>query len=317
MRRATVAVLVCLVSSPALAQSPEVVETELVELRNVAVANMNDREVIVGSVYNGTFNVPMRWSAKRGIDRFLGEVGGHAMAINDRGVIVGWLNNDGVLDGFVWSRRDGLQRLGLFVPTAINDKGVVVGACAPDGNFGQALPCVWEDGVFTHLGVMGGAFDVNDRGEVTGQVFTPSGGWSAFIWSREEGLTILPKGDNPDTIAAGHAINSRREVAGFVVNNGTTFTPAHWTSDGEIVLTPIGEGSLTQINDKSLAVGRYLIPLGPNQFGWFAFGLTATGRVIPLGEPIPLALTNKNVVLAVAEGGGELRVFLWRIRHVK
>jgi len=64
MRRVALAVLVCLVSSPAFAQRPEVVVTELVELRNHAVANMNEHEVIVGSIYNGTFNVPFRWSAK-------------------------------------------------------------------------------------------------------------------------------------------------------------------------------------------------------------------------------------------------------------
>jgi hypothetical protein len=313
MRRVALTVLVCLVSSPVFAQPPEVVETEIVALRNHAVANMNDHEVIVGSVSNGTFNVPFRWSAKRGIDRFLGDVDGHAMAINDRGVIVGWLNNDGFPDGFVWSRRDGLQRLGLFVPFAINNKGVIVGACAPNGDFGQALGCVWEDGVFTYPGT--GTSDVNDRGEVTGQLFAPPAGFFASIWSRDEGLTVLPKGDNPETMASGHAINNRREVAGFVSLN-ITATPARWTSDGELVVIPIGDGVLTQINDKSLAVGRYLIPLAPNQFGWFAFAHTAAGRVIPLGEAVPLALTNRNVVLAIAEGGGEVRVFLWQIRHV-
>ena len=99
--------------------------------------------------------------------------------------------------------------------------------------------------------------------------------------------------------------------------NNTTFTPARWTSEGELVVIPIGDGSLTQINDRSLAVGRYLIPLAPNQFGWFAFGHTAAGRIIPLGEAVPLALTNKNVVLAIAEGPVEARVFLWRIHPAK
>ena len=54
------AVFVCLASPSAFAQRPEVIETELVELRNAAVANMNDHEVIVGSTYNGTISIPFR-----------------------------------------------------------------------------------------------------------------------------------------------------------------------------------------------------------------------------------------------------------------
>ena len=49
----------------------------------------------------------------------------------------------------------------------------------------QFKPCFWEDGSITDLSDgarFGGAFSINDRGEVVGQVDL-----SAFVWSRSHG----------------------------------------------------------------------------------------------------------------------------------
>lgn len=110
------------------------------------------------------------------------------MMINEQGVVVGFAGVPGDAGGnftpsFIWSREEGWAFLPLLsgdiasVATSINGYGQVVGySNDAKGNF---HPWIWQDGVTTNLndliepgsGLTGPlllAFDINDRGEITG-----------------------------------------------------------------------------------------------------------------------------------------------------
>lgn len=110
------------------------------------------------------------------------------MMINEQGVVVGFAGVPGDAAGnftpsFIWSREEGWAFLPLLpgdiasVATSINGYRQVVGY-SNDAN-GNFHPWIWQDGVTTNLndliepgsGLTGPlllAFDINDRGEITG-----------------------------------------------------------------------------------------------------------------------------------------------------
>jgi probable HAF family extracellular repeat protein len=110
------------------------------------------------------------------------------MMINEQGVVVGFAGVPGDAAGnftpsFIWSREEGWAFLPLLpgdiasVATSINGYRHVVGY-SNDAN-GNFHPWIWQDGVTTNLndlivpgsGLTGPvllAFDINDRGEITG-----------------------------------------------------------------------------------------------------------------------------------------------------
>jgi probable HAF family extracellular repeat protein len=114
------------------------------------------------------------------------------MMINARGDVVGFAGVPGDAAGnftppFMWNRKDGWVFLPLLagdiagVATSINNRGQVVGY-SNDAS-GALHPWIWQHGVTTNLngllepgsGLTGPiviAFDINDRGEITGTTAT-------------------------------------------------------------------------------------------------------------------------------------------------
>lgn len=109
-----------------------------------------------------------------------------AMAINDRGTVVGF-SNKSADDGdsfneqaFIWTKRDGIQPIDLLPgdtrsqALGINNRGQVVGQSCGGG---VCRAFLWEDGVTMDLNMMVDpnypdhldyANDINDKGEITG-----------------------------------------------------------------------------------------------------------------------------------------------------
>ena len=141
--------------------------------------------------------------------------GGVANDINNHGTIVGHIVYKCIPSGFMWTEADGDVDLGGFVPNAINDRGQMAGSCVEElsQNF-QFRPCFWEDdSSITDLSDgarFGAAFDINDRGEVVGQVEL-----SAFVWSPRTGTVRLPTELPGQSVASAAAINDRGLIAGF------------------------------------------------------------------------------------------------------
>ena len=163
---------------------------------------------------------------------------------------------------FVWRRdsENDLGTLGGEVATAfaMNADGVVVGQSS---NFNGFLrPFIWDetDGMRDFTGALqriGGAFDINDAGQVAG--FDDFFGVQfATLWDPDDfEATQLAMG-NFDAGSA-RAINAHGDAAGWVEDNFGAMTAARWIDGQFEPLTGLGgeESRAFDINDSGQAVG--------------------------------------------------------------
>jgi hypothetical protein len=292
------------------------VEIESLAGTRVDVGSMNNHGTIVGAITRDLNRpaVPFRWTRQRGIELFLGDSPGKAIAVNDRGSIVGVLLDASgeFVSGFLWTPRQGVIELGAFVPAAINNRGQISGSCFEANGSGR--PCLWEDGVRVELGdgvTYGAALAINERGEVAGQLEL-----SAFVWSRRTGLMLLPS-SGPDHTTFAEGINNHTELVGAEFDGSSSKTfPVRWTRSGEIRTLPQFEGPFLAINASGLAVGRYAVPVAEHRFDWVAFAETRGGTLVSLGFGLPLAVNDRGAILGTTGTGGNQRVVIWRIRRI-
>jgi probable HAF family extracellular repeat protein len=198
----------------------------------------------------------------------LGTLGGNASyanAINNHGQVVGAALNaiaDPFGDSFLpfafifpvatqarafsWTQGNGMQDVGTLGSGVdsqaflVNESGQVVGvsftSSSPNSNNGPAClanvptqdPFLWENGIITDLGTLGGhcgwPYGLNNAGAVIGNS-TPSGdGFGLpFLWTRQTGMQAL------STTAAGslggeaYAINDTGQVVGYGQNSNEAF----------------------------------------------------------------------------------------------
>ena len=161
----------------------------------------------------------------------LGTLGGQdssAMAINNRGQIIGFSTNAaGQLRAFLWQNgvMVDIGTLGgnTSVPHAINKRGQIIGSS--DTADGMRRGFVWEDGVMTDLGSFGGSstspLAINDHGQIIGQGSTEFGQSRPFLWQKGRLFDISPM--TPFTTAIVLGINELGVIVGLV-----DFRPAVW-----------------------------------------------------------------------------------------
>jgi probable HAF family extracellular repeat protein len=199
----------------------------------------------------------------------LGGSGGNALAINDRGQIVGYsqLPSQGS-SAFLW--EDGVMTdlgrpFGFFASAeAINRRGDVVGIV--QGNEGVAH--LWRDGQAIELEDLGGvgsiAFSINSAGQAVGYAVAPSGENRALLWV-DGGKTDLGTLAGMNSAWA-RGINSRGDVVGhaFHTSNFQLQRPVLWTDGTIIDLGTLGgaSGSAIAINDHGVIVGYSLTAAG-------------------------------------------------------
>jgi len=173
---------------------------------------------------------PFLWDDGKMVD--LGTLGGTcglAMALNNRGQVVGQSNlaGDQTRHPFLWDKGT-LSDLGTLGGTFgmalwVNDVGEIVGG-ATNQNDQAILAFLWKDGVMTNLGTVDGdacstAAYVNSKGQVVGNsakncMFTTD--QRAFLWDSGEMIdlnTFLPPGSNLQ-LSNGYNINDRGEIVG-------------------------------------------------------------------------------------------------------
>ena len=298
----------------AVREKPRITVTEVEALRGdfVQVTSLNDRGVIVGAMYFADIDrtVPISWNPRDGVEKVIGDLpgaeSGIATDINNRGTIVGNIVYNMVPRGFMWSEADGFIDLGSFVPNAINDRGQIAGTCVEElSQDFQVRPCFWEDGSITDLSDgarSGGAFGINDRGEVVGQVDL-----SAFVWSPRTGTVRLPTELPGQSVASASVINNRGLIAG-VRSPSVARELALWTRDGDLETLPIREAAPQSIDDRAWVVGWYLTSATVQH----AFVLTDGHEFIDLGPGIAWSIDKSGAILGTT-GGGEQRVVLWEV----
>ncbi|MFZ0161222.1 MAG: hypothetical protein WAL50_19505 [Kineosporiaceae bacterium] len=200
----------------------------------------------------------------------LGTLGGRAssaLAVNDRGQVVGYAESTtGRRLAFLWSRGGRIRDLGLRgAPVAINDRGQIAGtACSSSGS---CYPFLWHRGRVTRLDRHGLSGSVrlggmNEAGQIAGVDAR-----GAFVLS---GTTVTrpPKTATTRSLTAVEGINARGDVVGTTaLRQGTAWSPPYraalWRRGGG----PVDLGALgapgdvysashaSAVNDRGQVVG--------------------------------------------------------------
>ena len=224
-------------------------------------ADINERGQIVGFSSEFQYSRPraVLWQEGQAIDITPAEYEScRALAINNRGDIVGQCHSVPVLwrGGTVipLSMLPG-TRFGAAID--INDAGVIVGTLSTAAN---GIPVRWTDGTPEALalpaGALGGyAAAINERGQIAGYVQNP-GFYDPVLWERGEVAPLAGAWG----LVFGYAwgLNNRGDVAVHAFTGPITEYGGHiWRGGTFHRLEPTG--SLNDINERGVAVGRVLI----------------------------------------------------------
>ena len=173
-----------------------------------------------------------------------GDSSGAALAINDKGQVVGLSGSCSVPTSFapgvhavLWEKGT-VTYLGGFggamnnSGTGINNRGQIVGLSDLPGDT-TTHAFWWENGTMIDLGTLPGdfsstAFDVNEKGQVVGFSCDINFNCRAFLW--EEGVmtdlnTLVAPGSSL-YLTLGGGINDRGEIAGTAFDPNTGESPA-------------------------------------------------------------------------------------------
>jgi uncharacterized membrane protein len=193
-------------------------------------------------------------------------------AINNRGVIVGYVRNalGNSYDAFIWTSRRGYERL----------------TDTPEGAFARGI---------------------NDRGDVVGDqticVEEPNRSCSTigFMWNRRSGMRDL--GSFLPT-----AINNRREMAGHCgetgtacVMRGTTVTPLPSTALSSNGLSINARGDVVGYSTEDIDWGPWKALLWPRQGGVIDLGDGSEGFAYDINDRGTIA--GRRIVQSVDENG--------------
>jgi hypothetical protein len=232
---------------------------------------------------------------------------GFVSDMNDKSEVVGVIvpaDEFGWPEGFVWSRRRGLQKLGSFIPFAINARSDMAGVCEPPGGLRQA--CLMRDGVLSVIPDAAEARGINRAGTVVGTYGESRG----FRLSRHWRFTDLGR-------ALAEDINDRGVIAGHrwmeIPGRGERAVVSAWTSRG--VRSPGDVGLGLGINNRGwiISLAFRLGDDGGEESYCFAWNATTDARVMLTGGTdsfvIPAAINDHGLIVGSAGG----RPILWRL----
>ena len=254
--------------------------------------SVNNRGQVVGAASNavpdplaldffqlsGTQTRAFLW--QNGVMQDLGTLGGQdafAIIVNDRGQVLGVsltsANSLAPQDGFLWQNgtmQDIPDALGgSFVnPFYLNNQGQVVGNATLPGDQTHH-PFLWQSGVFTDLGTLGGdngyAVWVNEHGEVVGTADLPgSQTHDGFLWKNgimtdlgNFGFSSVAFNINSRGQVVGHSRLIDRTPHGFLWEKGVMIDLNNVVSSTELLIVDAFD-----INDRGEIAGEAALPNG-------------------------------------------------------
>jgi probable HAF family extracellular repeat protein len=235
--------------------------------------------------------VAVLWEGRKAINlgTVLGGTESIAVAVNSRGQVVGFSNND-VPDalsivGFPTQTRAFLWQNGVIrdlgtlggpdaAASFVNDRGQVAGFSYTDSNVNPSTgmptihPFLWENGKMTDLGTLGGTVAgplfgfttgyFNNHGELVGASnLAGDVTQHPFLWTESEGMKDL--GTLGGTFGYANWINDAREVVGIANTVGDQFLHAFLWKDGVMTdLETVGSDPSSEaksINSRGQVVG--------------------------------------------------------------
>ncbi|MGQ0641256.1 MAG: hypothetical protein ACT4P6_10895 [Gemmatimonadaceae bacterium] len=234
---------------------------------------INDAGLIAGFSRSSStvLAVPVFWDSEGRVSPIPGIPNGETFEVSETGWIVGWAYffHQGLF-GFRWRPGGPLTLLGGDLGSqpaqafAVNDAGVAVGI-APGGS--GFVPALWnEQGVVQRLplpaGARGGrASDINNAGDVVGDIDMAGGMRREFKWTRREGLTLL---QNPTGTTSSYAtdIDSQGRVFGYAGATQRASQAAYVWVNGSPMLLPqlYPNGIFLDVNACGIAVGGAQAP---------------------------------------------------------
>lgn len=261
---------------------------------------INDRRLIVGASSDSSgFARSFIYDSASGMRPLPipAENGSAAVAINNRGQIVGNAYYKGSIRGYIFSERDGFLDLGTFgggfsAAAGINEHGDVVGYATTADNYARAF--LFRNGILQELSPEAGngsvATSINDHGDIVGSYHVPGVGFRAFLYDDVSGFHPLAA---QYRMLQGNDINNLEQVVGRREEPGqpdvaVLFDPMFGSRD-LISLIPDNTRwshlvDANGINDRGQIVGRGLI-----NGEFHAFLMT------PIPEPGSLALLTVAV----------------------
>jgi probable HAF family extracellular repeat protein len=243
-------------------------------------SDINNRGQVVGRARVGISEHAFLWEAGqpiRDLGTLPGFAGSEAMAINERGDVVGVSgDNDG--RAFLWTESAGMQQLasrpgatGRTVALDINDSGQIAGV---EGVFNTALLWTNPESVQA-LAPNSIAYGINNNGVVVGRDETGGSRALGFVW-QAGAFTHLPMGGNSNADQGNpQAINDAGIIAGDVRHGFYDHKAAYWTADRQVVVVgdlPGGSinGYFNDINNHNVAAG-YSQSDGNQQYAAFVW----------------------------------------------
>lgn len=175
-------------------------ELNTVRGRSVAFA-ISDRGHIVGEGSSERHAFLWRDGAGRDLGTLGNGLSSGAVAINERGQVLGWSHLTGdIYRGFVWQNGkmrdlgslrghgDDDELTSSLDRSSINERGQIVGTSLTKGDRPHAHAFVWANGAMTDLGALGGKGGasggeaINERGQIIGYSHTGNG-THAVLWT--------------------------------------------------------------------------------------------------------------------------------------
>ena len=255
---------------------------------------------------------PARWTILNLGDLAGGAGSSSALAINNRGQVVGTATaavSGGGFQSHAFLWEDGTMRdLGLTPSSTIstaeelNDRGTVLGGDGIGGAY------TWKDGAWSRMTFGGFVNDLNKFEAMTGAYSPVSGRTHAFVFRNE---AVQDLGTLGGRFAAGFAINDRGEVAGHSTIAGESQLRAFVHRDG--AMHDLGSFGgyftiATAINNRGVVVGTSVDASGQA----LAFIHDGTGmRRLLEGLPPPQQATAINDRGAVVGDLGQNGSYLY------
>jgi len=283
--------------------------------------DINDKDEVVGQVQSN--GLPRAFIQQAGVAYFLdglnGDTYSYAYAINELSQVSGSARaGSGTTHAVIWNNGVPTD-LGTLPGDAssygldINDAGDVVGHSMSASYPAIRTPVIWQDGVISSLGSLGGtggiAKSINNHGQVVGYAYTATGVQHPFLWQNGVMTDLAPllQGLCAELATCGKgmavAINDAGQIVGTTYVAGTFYAQVYR-------LTPLA-GSTDYFDlGVSLTADADVLSVGEQ----FSYTITVsnlgniTGSGISVVDTLPNGLTLISAVASQGSCSGLLSV---------